>query len=131
MTLKTAHLIIGTIGLLLFVLQGQYMANVLEVSELADGTRLMYRSSHLYLMLASAINIVVGCYMPTDLALGIFHRITSSLLLIAPVLLLVSFISESTAASFERPITVIALYLVFGAAVTLLNLEILRRWQER
>ena len=131
MNLKTAHLVTGAVGILLFALQGQYMAIVLQVPELADGPRLMYRTSHLYLMLVSAINLFVGYYMASEARAGLLQRIISTTLMLAPVALLVSFVIESDIASFERPIAAFTLYLVFGAASLLLTVEVLRRWQGR
>ncbi len=118
MDLKRAHLIIGIIGLLIFVLQGQYMARVLVVPELHDTQRMLYRSGHLYLMLASGINIALGCFMPTGPASWL-QRLCSALLLLAPLLLLGSFFVEVNEQSIDRVMTSLGLYAIFGAVALL------------
>ena len=54
--LRSLHLVAGILGLLLFVLQGQYMDHVHDhLAGMEDGPRMMFRSSHIYLLLASLL----------------------------------------------------------------------------
>lgn len=123
MKLKAIHTGLGTLGLLLFVLQGQYMINVLGVPELEAGTRLMYRTGHIYLLLTSALNVCVGAYLPRSP--GKLQQLASFLLLLAPLMLLYSFFAESTSTELDRPVAVYALYMVFAAAVSLVVAQLL------
>lgn len=129
MQLKPLHLAFGILGLALFIVQGQYMAHILTVPELADGPRLMYRTGHIYLLLASALNVCLGVYMPRSP--GKLQLLASVLLLVAPLMLVYSFVTESTSTELHRPATVYALYMVFAAAVSLLLARALEMFRAR
>jgi len=116
---RKLHLMIGTLGLFLFVLQGQYMARVLGVPDLPDVQRMLYRSAHLYLMIACAANVCAGYFMDAAHYRGLLLKLCSAALLLSPVLLLLSFFTEINTASIDRPMLSIALYILFGAAVLL------------
>ena len=117
MNWRLLHLSVGTLGLLLFVLQGQYMDRVLLVGDLPDLPRMHYRSAHIYLMLASALNICAACIVPRHGGTPLLLRLASPLFLLAPALLLLSFFTESGSASIDRPLATLALYAAFGGAV--------------
>lgn len=131
MNIRTCHLIAGALGLILFALQGQYMARVLGVELLPDGSRMMYRSAHIYFLLVCAANIGIGYTLPAGAPLNILQRLVSAIFLIAPALLLYSFFTESTDAALERPVASITLYLIFAAAVLLTLHEVYRRFKAR
>jgi len=116
---RKLHLSVGILGLLLFVLQGQYMARVLGVPELPDVQRMLYRSAHLYLMLACAANVCVGYFMTAGHSPGVLQRLCSVLLLVSPAMLLLSFFIEIDDRGIDRPLLSMALYLVFAAAALL------------
>jgi hypothetical protein len=124
---RTCHLLVGALGLLLFILQGQYMARILGMDQLANGARMMYRSAHIYLMLSSLANICAGYFMTPGHNAGYLQRLVSILLLACPALLIWSFFTESASAALDRPIATYALYLLFGSGVLLLLQEGYRR----
>lgn len=120
--LKKTHLVFGVLGLLVFALQGQYMDIVQDhLAGLADGPRMLYRSSHIYFLLASLLNVVLGVYLPerdqpvTPLA----QRLVSAIVLLSPLLLLAGFFLEPGMAELYRPYTAPALYGLFGTGVLL------------
>lgn len=127
MSWRNFHLLIGGLGLLLFALQGQFMARVLGVADLPDAARMMYRSAHIYLLLASVGNVVAGYLMTPATVVSILQRLMSAVLLLAPGLFIWSFFTESTIASLERPVAAVGLYLVFGAATLLVLDDVYRR----
>jgi hypothetical protein len=127
MSWRTCHLVVGGLGLLLFILQGQYMARVLGVMELPDAARMMYRSAHIYLLLACVANVTIGYYMTPAVVMNHLQRLVSIVLLISPALLIWSFFAESTAENLERPIAQASLYLLFGAGVLMLLQELYRK----
>ena len=131
MSWRNCHLVVGALGLALFILQGQYMARVLGVAELPDAARMMYRSAHIYLLLACVANVCVGYYMTPSVVVSKVQRLTGVILLVSPVLLIFSFFSESSDATLDRPIAKTALYLLFGAALLLVLSEIYRRVRGR
>jgi hypothetical protein len=121
------HLVVGGLGLLLFVLTGQYMARVVGVPELDDTQRLMYRSLHLYLMGACAANALTGHYMRAEESLGFFRGAASLVLLISPFLLAVSFFTEAGPGMMERGLARYGLFLLFGAGAAAVVAEL---WQK-
>jgi hypothetical protein len=103
--LKPLHLAVGLLGLIAFVLTGQYMGMFLGGLEaMPDGPRLLYRTSHLYLMWASLVNLLVGAYFVTGVSRGarIGQSLASALLLLSPPLMLTGFFLESPANNLDR-----------------------------
>ena len=116
---RTVHLALGGIGLVLFVLTGQYMQHVAIVPELTDTARLQYRSLHLYLLGACAANVCVGFYMSPAQVLGKVRGLASVALIVSLLMLSVSFFVEAPAGVMDRPIAGYGLYLLFGAPTLL------------
>ena len=79
---RNCHLFIGGLGLALFVLQGQYMARILGVANLPDAARMMYRSAHIYLLLASVANVMAGYFMTPTAVLNFLQRLVGIVLLL-------------------------------------------------
>jgi len=122
--MRRAHLIAGIAGLVAFVLSGQYMHWVLHVRDMAEpAPRLFIRTGHLYLMWAAALNVALGCFLvePQVRALRIGQRIASIAIIAAPILVCVSFFSESYNADLHRHIGRYGNLLAFaGISATLL-----------
>jgi hypothetical protein len=103
---KPAHVIVGIAGIVIFVLTGQYMAIFLHgLNDLPDGPRLLYRTSHLYLMWSALVNLLVGVYFVTATAKNarVMQAIASALVLAGPVLIIAGFFIESPANNLDRP----------------------------
>src|SRR6185295_12872472 len=106
--LKPIHILIGVFGLIAFVLTGQYMAILLAgLNKMADMPRLLYRTSHLYLMWASLVNLLVGFYFATAATRGarLVQVISSVLLMVGPFMMLASFIVESPTGDLNRQLS--------------------------
>jgi hypothetical protein len=131
MSWRILHLLVGGIGLALFLLQGQYMARVLGVDTLPDGPRMLYRSAHIYFLLSCLANVGIGYYMPSAQLMNHLQRLISVTVMIVPALLLWSFFTESTNSDLLRPIAKAGLYLLFGSAVLLVLQEGYRRFKSR
>jgi len=59
--IRRAHLIVGVLGVITFVITGQVMArHVPEVHTLSAEVRLMYVSRRIYLLGAALVNLVLG-----------------------------------------------------------------------
>jgi hypothetical protein len=127
MSWRNSHLLVGGLGLVLFLLQGQYMARALDITEMTDATRMLYRSVHIYLLLSCLANICAGYFMSPASAVNHLQRLIGVVLLVSPALLLLSFFTESTVASLDRPVAKTTLYLLFGSGVLLLLHECCRR----
>src|SRR5689334_18595932 len=118
--LKGIHVIVGIAGVIVFVLTGQYMAIFLGgLMDMADGPRLMYRTSHLYLMWSSLMNLTVGSYFLIAPSRGarIVQVISSVALLAGPPMLLGAFLFESRTLNLNRPLSDFANYLALGGAI--------------
>ncbi len=129
--LRRLHLAIGVLGLMAFILSGQYMHWVHgHLRGVPDGPRLFMRSAHIYLMWSSSLNLVLGCYFswPASRPWRAVQALASLLVLAAPVLLGVSFIFEPYGPSLMRPLgawaTILALV---GVLVHVVGVGLSRR----
>jgi hypothetical protein len=73
---------------------------------------MLYRSAHIYLLLGSLLNLVLGVYL-SEASAGwrrVAGRIGSTAILLAPLLFLLAFISEPHRSDFYRPYARPAIY---------------------
>ena len=121
--LRKLHLFVGLAGVIAFVLTGQYMHWELNhLRGMADGPRLFYRTTHLYLMWASVLNLVLGCFLvrpQSSLNRGL-QLLASIAVLVAPILICASFFLDSFNAELRRPMARYACFLAFGGVLGLL-----------
>lgn len=125
--LRKTHLVVGMLGLVVFVLQGQYMDLVHNhLADMEGGPRMLFRSSHIYFLFASILNIVVGAYLKneTQLARPWIQKLVSAVILLTPVALLAGFFLEPYMADLMRPYTRPALLVLFATGVILSLSEI-------
>jgi hypothetical protein len=120
--MKRLHLVVGAATLLAFLLSGQYM-DYLEVrtNALGETARVMFRSRHIYLLLAGLVNLGLGAYFS--------HRgrgwrrglqlLGSALVVAAPVLMSAAFFAEPGAPGLKRHFTLPAIVVL--SAGTLLH----------
>ena len=93
--MKRLHLIVGLIVVVIFLLTGQYMEYV-HNRLLPDGTRMLYRSRHIYLLLSGLLNLILGVYfVPQSGGWRKNVQIVGTILIVlSPGLLLAGFFSE-------------------------------------
>jgi hypothetical protein len=113
--MKRLHLVVGVATLLAFLLTGQYM-DYLEVrtNALGETARVMFRSRHIYLLLAGLVNVGLGAYF------GYRERgwrrglqlLGSALAVAAPVLMLAAFFVEPGAPGLRRHFTLPAVVIL-------------------
>jgi hypothetical protein len=114
-----AHRIVGFGGLAAFLASGWYMqTHEPAMNQLPDGMRMMFRSRHIYLLLASLINIVMGAYWQPAGRRWLQHA-GSAAVLAAPVLFAAGFLREPYLPGLDRSFTVYAV--VAALAGTLAN----------
>ena len=113
--MKLVHLIVGALVLLAFLLTGQYM-DYLDVrsGRLGDATRMMYRSRHIYILLAGLVNLGVGAYFIRRAGgwRKALQTIGSTLILLAPALMLAAFFTESGVPGLRRHFTLPAIIIL-------------------
>jgi hypothetical protein len=104
--MRRLHLAVGLIALAAFLASGLYMRLGPDfVPALDDATRLLFRSSHIYLLFAALLNVVLGLYSepaPGGWRLWL-RRVGSVLVLIAPALLGLAFLREPWLTGLARP----------------------------
>ncbi len=118
--IKHIHYWVGLLGLLAFILTGYYMHFFYDhLKGMPNETRMLYRSSHIYILLASIINLVIGVYL-TPLKEKIktkLQYIASALILIAPILLLIGFFTEAHMQELQRPFSKLGTFILFGSSL--------------
>ena len=96
--MRRIHLAVGILALAAFAASGQVMLrHVPPMHLLGDDVRLMYRSRHIYLLGSGIANVLLGLYVAPRRELwqrGIQYA-GSSLLLAAPLLLGLAFVTET------------------------------------
>jgi hypothetical protein len=118
--LRAIHLGLGILGIVAFVLTGQYMGIFLAGLEgMPDGPRLLYRTSHLYLMWSSLLNLTVGYYFAPASGRNAkwVQAFSSALLLLGPPLILTGFFIESPANDLDRVFSSWANYFALGGVI--------------
>jgi hypothetical protein len=111
--MRHLHLIVGLVFLAGFLASGQYMALGYDhLHGLDDATRLLFRSTHIYLLFAALLNLALGLYLPEGPAgWRCWLRWTGSLLiLMAPPLLVAGFLTEPWLSGLDRPYSKPAIY---------------------
>ena len=117
--MRTLHRIFGVLVILVFLLTGQFMDfHDPKVSEMTDeGTRMMFRSRHIYILLAGLLNLGVGVYFTywRERWRRVLQLVGSALLIIAPLMMIGAFFYEPTLKGLQRTLTLPAIVaLVIG-----------------
>src|SRR5260370_618428 len=95
--MRLAHLGVGIIGVIAFLITGQVMAHhAPNIHTLSAELQMMYVSRHIYLLGAALVNLVLGLYLTLYLPgwRRNLQQIGSSLILLSALSLLVAFIAE-------------------------------------
>ena len=121
--MRKVHLIVGLAGVAVFLGTGVYMAT--HFPALYGGNeslRYLYRANHVYLLLASLVNVALGAYLTSP---GTGWRASlgtagSVLALLSPPLLSYAFFAEAPHASPARIVTALGVFSVaLGVAAQL------------
>lgn len=104
--LGNLHRSVGVAALILFIGTGAWMHFRYDhLRGMTDATRLLFRSTHIYLLLAALLNVAMG--LGYRAAPGgwpaVLQRIGSALLLLTPLLFLAGFLSEPWLGDLQRP----------------------------
>jgi hypothetical protein len=119
--MRRAHFIVGIVAVSAFLLSGQWMRHhTPPLASFDAGTRLMFRSRHIYILAGGLVNLMLGLYF--EWHAGGWRRAVqaggSAILIASPALLAVAFGIEATRGFQERmPWSQAGLYLLFGGAM--------------
>ena len=111
--MRRTHLILGLLGVVAFLGSGLYMHYqyqhfaVPEAYGSNEALRFMFRANHIYLLMASLVNLTIAVYFraPTHAYVRWIGRIGSALVLVSPILLGVAFFVEVPDATPDRTLT--------------------------
>src|SRR5437868_3993345 len=95
--MRRLHLVVGLVGLAAFLASGQYMDRVYDhLRGLDDTRRMLFRSTHIYLLFAALLNLALGLYLVAEAPAWRrwLQRLGSALVAAAPVLLAAGFLIE-------------------------------------
>lgn len=104
--LGNLHRSVGVAALILFIGTGAWMHFRYDhLRGMTDATRLLFRSTHIYLLLAALLNVAMGLgYRAAPRGWpAVLQRIGSALLLLTPLLFLAGFLSEPWLGDLQRP----------------------------
>jgi hypothetical protein len=106
------HLVVGLVGLVGFLATGQYMDKVHDhLRGMDDARRLLFRSTHLYLLFGSLVNLALGLYLAPAVGWRSWARTGGSVLVLAtPFLAAAGFFTEPWLSGLDRPYTRPAAY---------------------
>ncbi len=122
--LKRFHFWFGVLAILVFLATGQVMYHAYgQLAGMADGPRLLLRSSHLYILLSAIPHLLLAAYLePSSTRSGRAPASMSLLLTVATLLMTAGFFVEPGLAGLSRPLTLagaIALLAVAMLAIVL------------
>ncbi len=94
--------------MLAFLLTGQYMDKYFNHLEgMADGPRLLYRTRHIFILLAGLLNLGIGAYFTyrSEMWRRILQLIGSLLIVAASLLFLIAFFHEPKLTDLHTPLS--------------------------
>jgi hypothetical protein len=110
------HLTVGIVGVAGFLATGQFMDKVLDhLRGMEEAQRLLFRSTHIYLLFGSLVNLALGLYLRPGF--GWRRRVRalgSVLILTTPFLAAAGFFTEPWLCGLERPYSRPAVYGCFA-----------------
>lgn len=115
MSWSRAHWVVGLLTLLIFPLTGLYMRHIVGVPHLDTVPRLIFRSRHLFLLVAGVANLALSNSQPFHRA----QRVASVLILIAPFFLIAAFFIDPTRGIHSSTIFRLGMYSFWIAGILL------------
>jgi hypothetical protein len=119
-TLRMAHLIVGAIAVVAFLITGMLMSgHDPPVAAMELGDRLLFRSRHIYLLCGGLVNLALGVhYGLPDRASRRGLAVTGSVLaLVSTALLFFAFFAEPMAGRLPGYVSGYGLFGLFGGVV--------------
>jgi hypothetical protein len=106
--MKKFHLIFGACVVLAFLLTGQYMDKFYNhLAGVPDGPRLLYRTRHIFILLAGLLNLAMGAYF--NYRIQTWRRaiqlLGSLLIFAASFLFVIAFFYEPNLSNLHTPLS--------------------------
>jgi hypothetical protein len=114
-TWSRAHWLVGLLTLIAFPLTGAYMLHIATVPYLDTVPRLIFRSRHLFLLMAAVVNLALSNSQPIHCV----QRVASLLIMLAPLLLITAFFVDPARGLRSSQMFHFAMYGLFAAGVLL------------
>ena len=118
--MKKAHLIFGALIVLAFLLTGQYMDKFYNhLDGMPDGPRLLYRTRHIFILLAGLLNLGIGAYFTYRIQpwRRTLQLLGSLLIFVASFLFLIAFFYEPNLGDLKTPLSHWGTYTIAAGAV--------------
>jgi hypothetical protein len=118
--MKKAHLIFGVLIVLAFLLTGQYMDKFYNhMKGMPDGPRLLYRTRHIFILLAGLLNLGIGAYFTYRIETWqrTLQLLGSLLIFTASGLFLIAFFYEPNLTNLHTPLSHWGTYTIAAGAV--------------
>ena len=122
--MRKFHLAFGALIVVAFLLTGQYMDKYHgHLEGVPDGPRLLYRTRHIFILLAGLLHLGLGAYFTSRLRLWrrVLQLSGSGLISVASLLFVVAFFYEPGLRDLHTPLSHWGAYAI--AAGTLLHLS--------
>jgi hypothetical protein len=106
--MRLFHVIFGIFVVTAFLLTGQYMDRYLNhMVGVGDGVRMLYRTRHIFILLAGLLNLGIGAYLSyrAQLWRKILQALGSGLIVIASLLFIVAFFYEPRLRDLYTPLS--------------------------
>jgi energy-coupling factor transporter transmembrane protein EcfT len=123
--MRKLHLIFGIFALIAFLLTGQYMDKYYNhMVGVPDGIRLLYRTRHIFILLAGLLNLGIAAYFTYRLQpwRRVLQVIGSVLIFVASLLFIAAFFYEPKLSNLYTPLSHWGTYtIVAGIALHLVS----------
>jgi len=128
--MKKAHLIFGVLIVVSFLLTGQYMDKFHNhLVGVADGPRLLYRTRHIFILLAGLLNLGIGAYFTyrVETWRRTMQLLGSLLIFVASLLFLIAFFYEPRLSNLHTPLSHWGAYTITAGALLHVVSGVMRR----
>jgi hypothetical protein len=118
--MKKAHLIFGVLIVIAFLFTGQYMDKYYNhLHGMADGPRLLYRTRHIFILLAGLLNLGIGAYFTCRIQpwQRTVQHLGSLLIFTGSLLFFVAFFYEPSLGNLHTPLSHWGTYTIASGAV--------------
>ena len=118
--MKKTHLIFGALVIVAFLLTGQYMDKYYNhLVGMPDGPRLLYRTRHIFILMAGLLNLGIGAYFSyrTETWRRVLQLIGSLLIVAASTLFLIAFFYEPNLTDLRTPLSHWGTYIIVAGVL--------------